>query len=62
MALQPLKTEDGKQATLHNAPVAAAIGEHVLELATATGSRWSDPDLRSFESLGWGAVSVVEWS
>lgn len=63
IVLQPIKTEDGKQATLNNAPVsAAAFGVQVIELAMATGSRWSDPDLRSWESLGYGGTEDVEWS
>lgn len=63
IVLQPIKTEDGKQATLNNAPVpAGAFGVQVIELAMATGSRWSDPDLRSWESLGYGGVENVEWS
>jgi hypothetical protein len=59
--LEPLKTERGDRTTLRNAPVAAAFGQTNLELATATESRWADPDLRSWESLGYGAVSVAEW-
>ena len=61
IALEPLRTEDGRQATLNNAPVAVGFGQDVLELAIATGSGFSDPDLRSWESLGYGAMSVVEW-
>lgn len=60
--LQPLQTEDGKRAVLENAPVAAALGQNRIELALATGSNWSDPDMRSWESLGYGSQSVVDWS
>lgn len=62
LVLQRTKTEDGKQATLNNAPVAAMLGEEVIEIAVGTGSSWSDPDLRSWDSLGHGAVTEVEWS
>lgn len=62
LILQALTTEDGRRATLTNAPVAAAFGENVIELAMANGSHFSDPDLRRWESLGYGAVSEVEWS
>jgi hypothetical protein len=61
IALQPLKTEDGRQATLNNAPIAVGFGQDVLELATATGG-FSDPDLRAWESLGYGSTSTMEWS
>lgn len=62
VVLQPLKTEDGQQSTINNAPIpAGAFAEYVIELATAT-ARWSDPDLRSWESLGYGETAVVEWS
>jgi len=60
--LAPLVTESGDRATLRNAPVAAGFGQTVLELATATGSRWADPDLRPWESLGYGAVSDAQWA
>jgi hypothetical protein len=60
--LEALKTESGDRAVLRNAPIAAAFGQTDLELATATGSRWADPDLRPWESLGYGAVSVAQWA
>jgi hypothetical protein len=62
VTLQRTKTEDGKQATVNNAPVAAMLGEHVMDVANGSGSSWSDPDLRSWESKGHGSVTQVEWS
>ncbi len=63
IVLEALKTEDGQRATLNHAPVAVdGFGQHELELAMATGSRFSGPGLRAWESLGYGATSVVEWS
>jgi hypothetical protein len=62
IVLQPLTTEDGRRATLNNAPIAVGFGQDVLELSMATGSGFSDPDLRAWESLGYGSTSVVEWS
>lgn len=62
IVLEPIKGEDGTQATLQNAPVAAHFEETVLNLAIATGSGASDPDLRSWESQGYGATTEVEWS
>jgi hypothetical protein len=57
-----VKTEDGKQAKLLNAPVVAAFQIDTIELARADGSRWSDPDLRQWESLGFGAIEPFSWS
>lgn len=60
--LEPIRGEDGKPAVLENAPVARAFGNDRVELARANGSKWSDPEMRAWESLGYGATSVVEWS
>lgn len=60
--LQPIRTEDGKPATLNNAPIAGGLAQNVLNLAMATGSGFKDPDLRAWESQGYGAVSDVEWA
>ena len=63
IVLQPLKTEDGKPTTLNNAPLAVGgFGQHQLDLAMAQGTRFSDPELREWESWGYGAVSEVEWA
>ena len=59
---QRIKTEDGKQATLTNAPVAAASGMDTMELALSTGTRWSDPDMRQWESGGGGWIGPFNWS
>jgi hypothetical protein len=32
------------------------------DLAYAMGTKFSDPDMRSWESLGHGGTTVVEWS
>jgi hypothetical protein len=60
--LQPVMTESGKRAAIVNAPIGEALGEDRLELALATGTAWSDPDMRPWESLGYGTESVAEWS
>lgn len=62
ITLQPLEMQDGKRAVLENAPVAVAFGQTRLDLALGTGTKWADSDMRSWESLGYGATSVVEWS
>lgn len=56
VTMERVKTEAGQQAKLVNAPVAAAFGTDTIELARADGSRWSDPDQRSWESGGYGGV------
>ena len=60
--LKWLKTEDGKQAKLTNAPVMAAFGVDTAELATAHGSGGSDPEMRKWESLGFGSRVPFSWS
>ena len=60
--LERLKTEQGRQATLENAPVAAAFGVETLELARSDGARWEDPDLRHWQAGGFGAVEAFDWS
>ena len=60
--LTRLKTSDGRQTTIENAPVAEAFAIDVIELASAEKTRWADPDMRSWEGLGFGAVEAFNWS
>ena len=64
VVLQPIKAEDGAVATISNAPVMGAFGMKSEKLALATGTSFSDPDLRSWESLGAGGIvpDLVEWA
>jgi hypothetical protein len=62
ITLQPVTTEDGKPATISNAPILAAFNMASEKLAFATGTRFADPDMRSWESLGQGGTTTVEWS
>jgi hypothetical protein len=57
-----LKTPDGKQAKLVNAPVMAAFEVDTVELADASGSKWNDPDMRPWESLGNGSRVAFTWT
>lgn len=61
IALERMRTDDGKQAVVVNAPIAAGFAVDTMELATATGAA-SDPDLRSWETLGYGAAVPFDWS
>jgi hypothetical protein len=56
VTMQRLKTEDGRQAKLVDAPILAGLGISTLELAYAHGSRWADAELRRWESGGSGSV------
>ncbi len=63
LRLTPLRTADGKQATLLNAPVVAAgLGVDTVELHLSEGTTWSDPDMRHWESLGFGGRVKFSWS
>ncbi|MGH9190156.1 MAG: DUF1326 domain-containing protein [Acidimicrobiales bacterium] len=61
IALERMRTDDGKQAVVVNAPITAGFAVDTMELATATGAA-SDPDLRSWETLGYGAAVPFDWS
>ena len=62
LKLQPVKTEDGTSSKLSGAPVLAAFGIGSGDLAFGTGTKFSDPDMRAWESLGEGLMTTVEWS
>jgi hypothetical protein len=59
--LERMRDEAGKQATVVNAPLSGSFMVETIELANATGSA-SDPDLRSWETPGYGAAVPFDWS
>ena len=61
ITMERLKTDDGKQAVVVNAPLTAGFGVDTMELAMAKG-QVSDPDLRSWETAGNGAAVPFDWS
>ena len=61
VSMQRMRTEDGKQTTVTNAPLFAGFAVETAELAVATGGV-SDPDLRPWETLGNGAAVAFNWS
>ncbi|HVE47363.1 MAG TPA: DUF1326 domain-containing protein [Acidimicrobiales bacterium] len=61
ITMERLKTEDGQQAVVVNAPLSAGFAVDTLELAKASG-KVSDPDLRQWETLGNGAAVPFDWS
>ena len=62
VVLQPTKLEDGTQTVLTAAPIPAAFNFQSLNVANGTGTKFSDPAMRSWESLGQGSTTQVEWS
>lgn len=65
VVLQPIRAEEGGAPTqIVDAPLLRAFGMPSESLAFAQGTRFSDPDLRSWESLGAGGIvpELVEWS
>ena len=54
---ESVKTEDGKQTTLVNAPLNVSFGMETSNLARGDGSSWSDPELRNWQSGGTGSIS-----
>lgn len=57
ISLENVKSEDGRQTTVVNAPVNLSFGIEVSNLARGDGSSWSDPDLRTWQSGGTGSIS-----
>lgn len=62
LKLQSVKTEDGRQTTLQNAPVLVGFGVERSDLARGDGSHWSDPQMRHWKSGGHGSVSAFTLS
>jgi hypothetical protein len=64
VVIQPIFAEEGGAPTrLVDSPVARAFGMGSENLGFANGTKFSDPDLRDWESLGAGGTSAnVVWS
>jgi hypothetical protein len=64
VVLQPIAAEDGAPTVISDAPIIRAFGMKSAQLAFAQGTSFSDPDLRSWASLGAGSVvqDLVEWA
>jgi hypothetical protein len=59
--LKRIADENGRVAKLVNAPVLGAIQVETLDLARSDGSRFSDPQMRRWESGGHGGVTPFSW-
>jgi hypothetical protein len=62
IVLQPIKLEDGTPTVLSGAPILAAFAMQSVNLGMGTGTKFADPDLRAWESLGHGSTTQVEWT
>jgi hypothetical protein len=62
VTLQLISAEDGTPTTLAGAPVLAAFGIASTHIGNATGTGLNDADMRSWESLGHGSKTQVEWA
>jgi len=62
ITLQPIKSENGKTTRLSDAPVLGAFAIGYEDLAFGNGTKFSDPDMREWESLGQGGVAQATWS
>lgn len=59
--LKRIADEKGRVARLVNAPVLGAVQIETLDLARSDGSRFSDPQMRRWESGGHGGVTPFNW-
>ena len=57
---QPVKDAGGNQVQVVNAPENYGVAD-VFDLARADGSRWADPEMRQWESLGAGQIATFNW-
>lgn len=57
---QRMKGGAGQPAVIEGAAAMAAFGLERLEVASAVGSHWTDPDLRRWDA-GSGSVSTFNW-
>lgn len=59
--LQPVKDMAGKPARLEGAPALAGFQISSMDLASARGSRWADPEMRAWEGDS-GTLHLFNWS
>ncbi len=53
---------DGKPGVISGAPVLGAFGIASADVGFAQGTRFSDPDMRAWESLGEATMCTAEWA
>ena len=60
--LSPIKDSEGRATSVMNAPVLGLIQIDRAELARGDGSRFADPEMRSWESAGHASRSPFSWA
>jgi hypothetical protein len=58
--LQPLKDQTGKQTKIQGAAAQAAFMIDSMDVSSSKGSRWSDPELRSWDGDS-GNLIAFNW-
>jgi hypothetical protein len=58
----PVQDPSGKVTAVQDAPAATAFALGTVTLARSDGSRWSEPDMRQWESGGSGTSGSFNWS
>jgi hypothetical protein len=61
VTLQPVKEQRGLATKVQAAMALTAFGMESMELASSKGSRWFDPDLRSWEGDS-GTIHSFDWN
>jgi hypothetical protein len=61
VTLTPLKDSAGRRTKVTGAAAQAAFGFESMDLASSRGGRWSDPDLRSWDTDD-GTLHEFDWS
>ena len=60
--LERVKDDAGRQTRVLNAPLFAAFAVESEDVARSEGTRWSDPEMRSWEAGGNGEIAEFTWS
>ena len=60
--VDPVKDANGVTAKVSNAPVLGAFEVTVMEVASAEGSEFHDPEMRAWKSLGAGGRIEFNWA
>lgn len=61
ITLKRISDDKGRVAKLVNAPVLGAIQVETVDLARGDGSRFSDPEMRRWDSGGHGGLTSFSW-
>ena len=59
--LDPVKDQAGRATSVMNAPVLGLVDIDRADLARSDGSKFADPQMRSWDSGGHGSISPFSW-